>query len=121
MIRGLDYVCIAASLLLSVWAFVECARMRPPGPALFAGTAVTWVLVTAQAVIATVQLIAGEGPSTSGDTVTFVGYLLTTVLLPIAGIILARMEPTRWGSALIGSAAVVVPVLVLRMLQVWSG
>jgi len=121
VIRGLDYLSIAVSLLLSVWAFVECARLRPPGQALFAGMAVTWVLVTAQAVIATVRLIGGAGPATGGETVTFVGYMLTAVLLPIAGIILARMEPTRWGSALIGAAAIVVPVLVVRMLQVWNG
>jgi hypothetical protein len=121
VIRGLDYLSIAVSLLLSVWAFIECARLRPPGQALFAGMAVTWVLVTAQAVIATVRLIGGAGLATGGETVTFVGYMLTAVLLPIAGIILARMEPTRWGSALIGAAAIVVPVLVVRMLQVWNG
>ena len=121
MIRGLDYLAIAVSLLLGAWAFIECARMRPPSQGLFAGTAVVWVLVAVQSAIATVRLIAGAGPATSGDTVTFVGYLLTAVLLPIAGIILARMEPTRWGSALIGAAAVVVPVLVFRMLQVWNG
>jgi hypothetical protein len=31
------------------------------------------------------------------------------------------MEPTRWGSGLIGAAMVIVPVLLLRMQQVWGG
>jgi hypothetical protein len=120
VISGLAYLAIAVSLAVAVWAFVECARTRAPGQALYTALTVVWVLVTAESVVATVRLIGGSGPSSSNETITFIGYLLTTVLLPIAGIILARMEPTRWGSALIGAAAVVVPVLVLRMVQVWN-
>jgi hypothetical protein len=121
VIRGLDYLAIVVSLAVAAWAFVDCARMRAPGQTQYLGMGVVWVLVAAQGVVATVRLAGGAGPATTSDTVTFVGYLLTTVLLPVAGVVLARMEPTRWGSALVGAAAVIVPVLVVRMLQVWNG
>ncbi len=47
------------------------------------------------------------------------GYLITTLALLPAGVIMARMEPTRWGSVILGGAALVVPVLVIRLQQVY--
>ena len=66
-------------------------------------------------------LARGGGPDDGGLVVTLIGYMLTALLLPPAGAVLARMEPTRWGSLLIGSAAVIVPVLILRLGQIWNG
>jgi hypothetical protein len=121
VVYGLALAAIACSLALAVWAFVACARQQPPTRALFVGLGVVAAVVTAQVVIATGQLVSGRGPHGADRIVTFVGYLLTVLLLPPAGAVLARMEPTRWGSGLIGAAAIVVPVLILRMQQVWSG
>jgi hypothetical protein len=39
--------------------------------------------------------------------------------MPTAAV-LARMEPTRWGSLILGVAALVMPVLVLRLQQIAS-
>ena len=68
-------------------------------------------------IVAAVRLIAGERPV---EIETFVGYLLTTALFLPAGVSLARMEPTRWGSVISGGAAITVAVLTLRSLQVWT-
>jgi hypothetical protein len=76
--------------------------------------------VFVQVVVLVVQLSGGHRP-VGGDMVTLIGYLLTAVLLPPAGLVLARMEPTRWGSLLIGAAAFIVPVLILRLGQIWNG
>ena len=119
MIDGLAIAAIVSSLALAAWAFVACARQQPPTRALFAGLGVVGAVVAVQVVIVAVRLFGGEGPS-GGAAVTLVGYLLTAALLPPAGAVLARMEPTRWGSALIGAAAVIVPVLILRLQQIWS-
>lgn len=121
MIDALALAGIVGSLALAVWAFLACWREQAPDRALFTGLAVVAVVVAVQVVIATVRLIGGAGPNGTDRVVTFVGYMLTTLLLPPAGAVLARMEPTRWGSGLIGAAAVIVPVLLLRMLQVWDG
>ena len=109
------------SLALAVWAFVEFARQREPSRPLFYGLGVVEVLVLIQVVVFVVRLAGGGGPAESSEQVTLIGYLFTAALLPPAGAVLARMEPTRWGSLLIGSAAVIVPVLILRLGQIWNG
>jgi hypothetical protein len=121
VIDALALAGIVGSLALAGWAFFACWREQAPTRALFNGLAAVGALVALQVVIATVRLIAGSGPSGGQHIVTFVGYMLTTLLLLPAGAVLARMEPTRWGSGLIGAAAVIVPVLLLRMQQVWGG
>jgi hypothetical protein len=107
------------SLVVAVWAFVEFFRQREPSRPLFIGLWAVEALVAVQVVALVVGLADGSRP-TGGDMVTLIGYLLTAVLLPPAGIVLARMEPTRWGSLLIGAAAVIVPVLILRLGQIWN-
>jgi hypothetical protein len=108
------------SLALAAWAFVEFLRRREPGRPLFAGLWAVEALVLVQVAALAVRAAGGHHPA-GGDLVTLVGYLLTAALLPPAGIVLARMEPTRWGSLLIGSAALIVPVLILRLGQIWNG
>ena len=121
VIDALALAGIVGSLAVAVWAFLLCARNELPSRPLYVGMAVVAALVAAQVGIATVRLIGGAGPSESSRIVTFVGYMLTALLLPPAGAVLARLEPTRWGSGLIGAAMVIVPVLLLRMQQVWGG
>ena len=78
----------------------------------------TWVvagLVAVQAVIA----LAGMGGH-DVDVPLFLGYLATEVLLLPAAVILARMEPTRYGSAILAAGGVVIAPLVLRLMQIWG-
>jgi len=51
----------------------------------------------------------------------FWGYLVSTLLVPPAGWTLAKLEPTRWGSAIVGAVGLVVAPLVLRLSQLWGG
>jgi hypothetical protein len=95
------------SLAIAAWAFVEFFRGRE-------------ALVLVQVAVLAARVAGGHRPA-GGDMVTLVGYLLTAALLPPAGIVLARMEPTRWGSLLLGAATVIVPVLILRLGQIWNG
>ena len=121
MIDGLALAVIVSALAQAIWAFVACARNLRPTRALFVGIVVLGGIVAVLVVVAVVRLLSGAGPHEGGRLVTFVGYLLTALLLPPAGLVLARLEPTRWGSGLIGAAAVMVPVVVLRLQQVWGG
>jgi hypothetical protein len=120
----LDGIAIAATvcaLATAVWAFVETARHRPPTRPLFVALAVVAALVAVHVVGVVVRLIGGGGPTGAGHLATLIGYLLATVLVAPVGALLARLEPTRWGSALIGVACLVVPILLLRIGQVWHG
>src|SRR5690606_3115530 len=100
-----------------VWCVARGARGRFLNQTQYTGLLVLSAAVLVQSIVAGVRLVGGERPS---DLATFVGYLLTTALLLPAGVSLARMEPTRWGSVIAGGAALVVAVLTLRCLQVWS-
>jgi hypothetical protein len=116
VIDGLAYVIIAAALALAAWGGLAAARDRAPDRALFAGAAAVCALVVVQGVIAVVRLVAGADL----DAWLFVGYLLTAVLLLPAAAVLARLEPTRWGSVLLGAGGLVLAPLVLRLIQIWA-
>jgi hypothetical protein len=100
------------SLLLSAWALLLAALGRKPDRVQLVGTG----LVTLSVVVLIVSVIPRWDP---GDPVTFIGYGVTALLLPPAAWILARLEPTRYGSLIVGVAALIMPVLILRMGQVW--
>lgn len=108
---------IVVSLLLAGWCAVGALRDRPPSRGQLVGTVLVELVVLALAVTALISMARGARPA---DPVTFVGYLITFVSLPPTGWILARMEPTRWGTVTLGVAILIMPVLVLRLQQVWQ-
>ena len=108
---------IVAALVLAAWCLLRAALDRAPSRAdLLAATALS-ALVAVLVAVAVIGLFDGSRPA---DTATFGGYLLTTIAFAPVAIYLARMEPTRWGSLILGIAALVLPVLVLRLQQIAS-
>jgi hypothetical protein len=116
VISGLAYATIAVALFVAAWALLATARDRAPGRALFVGVYVVFGLVVVVSLIGLVRL-----PGSGVDAGLFIGYVLTAVLLPPAAVILARMEPTRWGSAILAGGTVVIAPLMVRLLQIWAG
>lgn len=113
----LSVVTIVAALLCAAWFLLRSALNRAPSRLdLLLGAALS-VLVAVLVLVAVVGLVTGDRPA---DTGTFAGYLLTTLTLTPAALWLAKMEPTRWGSLLLGIGALVIPVLVLRLEQIAS-
>jgi hypothetical protein len=95
----LAFVIMLASLAVGAWCFVAVGRDR------FLDRS-HWVLLwTLEAMVLIrrssrwARLIGGDRPV---ELATFVGYLLTAVLFLPAAAVLARMEPTRWGSVIMG-------------------
>jgi hypothetical protein len=74
-------------------------------------------LLLVQAALAVAALADGRRPP---ETATFVGYLVGVVLVPIAGVLWARTERTRWAGTVIAVAAAVVGVMIWRLLQLWE-
>lgn len=110
-------VTIVLALVLGVWGLVTAARNRPPDRTHLVGLVVLEVALLALAVVALVALAGGERP---GEPGAFAGYLVTLVCLPALAGVLARMEPTRWGAAIVGVVCLVVPVVVVRLQQTWE-
>jgi hypothetical protein len=116
VIDGLGYVTIAAALVLAAWGGIAAQRDRAPERWLYGATGVVFALVAVQAVIALAGLIGGHDV----DVPLFLGYLATEFLLLPAAVVLARMEPTRYGSAILAAGGLVIAPLVLRLLQIWT-
>jgi hypothetical protein len=74
-------------------------------------------LLLLQAALATASLAGGHRPE---DTPTFVSYLTAVLLVPVAGVLWARAERTRWAGAVLAVAGAVVGVMVWRLLQLWE-
>jgi len=114
---GLAAVIGAACVIVGAWCLISGYRGRYLNQPQYTALLVLSGVVLVQSVIAVARLIAGHHVA---EFATFVGYLLTTVLFLPAGISVARMEPTRWGSVIACASAITVAVLILRSVQVWN-
>lgn len=108
---------IVLSLALAAWSLVATVRNRPPDRVQLIGLVVVEVALLALTAVALVALGGGDRP---GEPGVFAGYLVTLVCLPPIAFILARMEPTRWGSTIVMVVCLVIPVVVVRLQQTWQ-
>jgi hypothetical protein len=116
--QSLGITVTVAALLLAAWTLVPVLRDRPLSARHWVGLALVQALVVAETGAAVWHLANGAHPR---EYVTFIGYLVALfLLLPLAAA-LAWLEPTRWGALIVTVAALVVPVLILRVDQLWSG
>lgn len=106
---------VAVSLLLAVGAFVLAALDRLPPKAHLQGLFLLQGLVLVQAVVALSRFGDWDGPK--GE---LVGYLAVAFLLVPGGMVLALEERSRWGTAVLGAACLVVAVVVWRLQVVWD-
>ncbi len=113
----LSVATIVAALVLAAWCLLRAALNRAPSRFDLLATVALSVLAAVLVVVAVVGLFDGSRPA---DTGTFAGYLFTTIAFCPVGVYLARLEPTRWGSVILGVACLVLPVLVLRLQQIAS-
>lgn len=112
---ALSLATIVVALVLGVWYLIRCALDRAPSNADLWSMLGLGLLTAVLVIVAVVGLFTGERPA---DTTTFIGYLITTIAFAPTGVYLARMEPTRWGTLILGVAALTLPVLVLRLQQI---
>lgn len=107
---------VVAGLVVAAWgALAAVGDRRVSGGQLLLSAAVELLLLV-QAVIAVVLMRDRAGV----DPVTFVGYLLTAVLLLPVGTFWAIGERSRWGNGVLAVSGLVVSVLVLRLQQIWG-
>jgi hypothetical protein len=114
---GLPVAVIVASLAVAVWSLLTALRDRAAGMTHLVGAAAVEVLALVQIGVAVAGLASGHRPD---ELATFIGYLAMTALIVPGGVVLSLMERSRWGAAIIGGACLVLPVLVLRLQQLWQ-
>jgi heme A synthase len=118
VVPGFAVTIAACSLVVAVWSFVLSARDREPQNSLLIGLAVLEVLLIAQLVIGVVLLIGGERP---GSVATYLAYLIGCLVVLPVGTVWALAERSRSSTAVLGIACLAIPVMVLRLNEVWSG
>ncbi|HLM05119.1 MAG TPA: hypothetical protein VK402_08045 [Blastococcus sp.] len=103
--------------LLAVLGLASTAARRRIGLVHLAVAGVLELLLLVQAGLAVAAMVDGVRPE---ETATFVSYLGSVLLVPIAGALWARSERTRWAGAALAIAGAVVGVMVWRLLQLWE-
>ncbi len=124
MIDVLPTVLPVLALAAAAWSLLLIALNKPLLPltklswTLVAGLAVLEVGLLVQAVIGVVALL---GADRDIERWSFVGYLLgPVVILPVA-VVWSAAERTRWSAGVLVVACLSVPVMIVRLGQIWAG
>ena len=119
MIAPLATSLLVAALVCALWALVLLMLSRPVGKRYLLGAlALIELGLVGQAVAGIVELATAHR-HVSG--VTFVGYLVASVIIVPAAIGWSLTEKSRWGVGVLLFGCLVVAVVIVRMNQVWSG
>ena len=62
--------------------------------------------------------VGGNGPA---DPVVFLAYLIVVLVAAPGTVWWGAAEPGRWGTGVVCIAGLLIPVLVVRLQQVWTG
>ena len=105
------------SLAAMVYALVLAARNKRIDWTVLGVLGVVEVLLVAQLVVGIVQL-SGTDRDVSGPF--FVGYLIGSLLILPIGAFWALAESSRWGAGALAIACLVIPILELRLHDLWA-
>jgi hypothetical protein len=115
----LTYVALAAA----VWAAVLVVVGKPIQLREWHGLWLYGVVLLLEVGLL-VQLVAGivrlATADRQVDSLAYLGYLITALLIPPLAGFWALAERSRWGPAVMVVGSLTVPVLILRLGQVWN-
>jgi hypothetical protein len=109
---------MAVALVLAAWAFGLVLANRPPGVPLLAGGAVLEALLVGFLIGGIAQMAESHRHFARAE---FVIYLLACVAIPPAAAAWAWGERSRAGTAVLAVGFLIMPVMVIRVQQVWAG
>lgn len=113
----LVWLATVLALVLAALGALSTLTRRRTGLAHLWTAGLLEAVLLAQATVAVVRLAGGHRPA---ETATFLGYLASVLLVPVAGVLWSRAERSRWAGTVIGIAALVAAVMVWRLLQLWE-
>jgi hypothetical protein len=106
------------ALLLAAGALISAAANRPRGIPLLAAGVLLEALLVGFVVGGIVQMAGSDRLFARAE---FVGYLLGCLAIPPLAFIWAWGEKSRSGTLVIALAFLIMPVMVVRVQQVWAG
>jgi hypothetical protein len=112
------WVVLALALVGALYALLLIARNRPVDDPLFYIAAVLEAVLVGQTVAGCIAMVV-----TGRDiaAVTFLGYLLTSLITPPVAVLWGISDKSRWGTAVVVVAMVTVAALELRLVALWGG
>jgi len=117
MIEWFTVIQVVVALAAGLLAIVLGLAGRKPNDLTMGATALVELLLIIQLVVAIVSPAVGNEPS--GSLLEFYIYLISAVLLPIAGGFWALIERSRWSTVILGAVCLAVAVMVYRMNAIW--
>lgn len=109
---------IIAGLLIAAWAAVLLVMNKPVGRALQYGVLILTGMFVILAIGGIVQMFGTDREFARAE---FVGYLLLSPLIPLGAWWWSKNDKSRAGSGVVLVIGLVMPVLVVRIQQVWAG
>lgn len=117
MYDPLQTAIVVLSLVAAAATAVLVALNRRPTSWLLLGLAVLEVALLVQLVVGVAQVVGG---SADVSALTFIGYLVGMLAIVPVATLWALGEPGRGGTSVLLVSTLVLPVLVLRLEQIWS-
>ncbi|HEV8023432.1 MAG TPA: hypothetical protein VGP37_00935 [Candidatus Nanopelagicales bacterium] len=109
---------VVVGLVIAVWAGVYLVMKRPVGRYLQGAQLLLAAMFVVLAIGGIVQMLGTDRDFARAE---FVGYLLLSPLIPVGAWWWSKNDETRAGSGVVLVVALVMPVLVVRIQQVWAG
>lgn len=117
MFAPLTWALVALSLAAMVYAVVLAARNKRIDWTVLGALGVIEVGLLAQLIVGIVQF-AGTDRDVSGPF--FIGYLIGSLIILPMGAFWALAESSRWGAGALAVACLVIPILELRLHDLWT-
>jgi hypothetical protein len=114
---GLQIALTALVVVVALWLVVLIARDRQPDDWVYGTLALLEIGLVAQLVIGLVRL---GGDHEGVNVAAYVGYLVGSLVILPAGFVWSVGERSRAGTGVLLVAVAVIPVLFLRIHQLWS-
>ncbi|HXH34607.1 MAG TPA: hypothetical protein VNJ54_09375 [Plantibacter sp.] len=107
-------VAVVAGLLCVVLGLVG----RAPNDLSMGATALVELLLVAQLVVAIAAPAFGN--AATGSVPEFYTYLISAMILPVAGGFWALVDRSRWSTVVLGVVCLAIAVMLYRMEQIWT-
>ena len=114
---ALQVVLSVLCAVLAVVLVVQIVRDRLPGDVVFSGLAVLETGLLVQLVLGLVRVF---GPHAQVSVPTYLGYLVGALVILPAGFLWSAGERNRSGTGVLLVAVVALPVLFLRLHDIWA-
>jgi hypothetical protein len=115
--NGLQLTLTALAVVLALWLVVLIVAGRDPGDTVYVALGLIEVGIVVQLVVGLMMVFGGHD---GVNVAAYVGYLVGSLVILPVGFAWSVGERSRAGTGVLLVAVAVIPVLFLRLHQLWS-